>query len=87
VATLFASPLAVDAIIAAVVVQGVLLSLYAMRTGRAVPPASLVATLAAGGFLLVALRTVLAEAWWGWTGLALLGSLAAHLLDLKLRWR
>ncbi|WP_291297242.1 hypothetical protein [Elioraea sp.] len=81
------SPLAVDLIIAAVVAQGILLSLYALRTGRGIRPASLVATLAAGGFLLIALRTVLAEAWWGWTGLALLASLIAHVLDLRLRWR
>jgi hypothetical protein len=83
----FASPLAVDLIIAAVLVQAAALSAYGWRTGRGVPPASLLATLAAGGFLLVALRTVLAEAWWGWTGLALLASLAAHVLDLRLRWR
>lgn len=86
-AALLASPLAVDIIIVAVVVQGAALTLYARRTGRGVPPRSLIATLAAGGFLLVALRTVLAEAWWGWTGLALIASLIAHAVDLRLRWR
>lgn len=86
-AGLLSSPAAIDVIIAAMVIQGIGLMLYARRTGRGVRPASLLATLAAGGLLLVALRTVLAEAWWGWTALALLASLAAHVMDLRLRWR
>lgn len=83
----FASGRLIDAVLVAVAVQAVVLVLWARRTGRGVPPASLLATLAAGGFLLVALRSALSDAWWGWTGLALLAALAAHLIDLRLRWR
>lgn len=84
---LFASGRVVDVLLAAVLVQGAALLAHAALTGRGVPPASLAATLAAGWFLLLALRTTLAGAWWGWTGLALLAALAAHLIDLRLRWR
>jgi hypothetical protein len=83
----FASGRVIDVVLAAVVIQAVVLVAFARRTGRGVPPASLLATLAAGGFLLVALRFALAGAWWGWIGLALLASLAAHVVDLRLRWR
>jgi hypothetical protein len=83
----FASGRLIDAVLVAVAVQAVVLVLWARRTGRGVPPASLLATLAAGGFLLVALRSALSDAWWGWTGLALLAALVAHLIDLRLRWR
>jgi len=87
VEALFASGRVVDVLLAAVLVQGAALLAHAALTGRGVPPASLAATLAAGWFLLLALRTTLAGAWWGWTGLALLAALAAHLIDLRLRWR
>ncbi|MCU0983656.1 MAG: hypothetical protein MUC89_01785 [Acetobacteraceae bacterium] len=83
----FASGRVIDAVLVLVAVQAAVMVAFAWRTGRGVPPASLLATLAAGGFLLLALRTALAGAWWGWTGLALLAALAAHLVDLRLRWR
>jgi hypothetical protein len=83
----FASGRVIDAVLVAVVVQALALALWARRTGRGVPPASLLATLAAGAFLLLALRTALAGEWWGWTGLALLAALVAHVVDLRLRWR
>jgi predicted GNAT superfamily acetyltransferase len=83
----FASGRAIDAVLVLVALQAALLVAWARRTGRGVPPASLLATLAAGGFLLLALRSALVGAWWGWTGLALLAALAAHLIDLRLRWR
>lgn len=83
----FASGRVIDAVLIAVALQAVVLVALARRTGRGVPPASLLATLAAGGFLLLALRSALIGAWWGWTGLALLAALVAHLVDLRLRWR
>jgi hypothetical protein len=87
VAELFASGRLIDLVLIGVVLQGGVLAAYARVTGRGVAPVSLLATLAAGFFLLVALRTALAGGWWGWTGLALLAALIAHLADLRLRWR
>jgi len=87
VEALFTSGVLLDLLLAAVLVQGTALVAYAALTGRGVPPASLAATLASGWFLLLALRTALAGAWWGWTGLALIAALVAHLIDLRLRWR
>lgn len=83
----FTSGRVIDAVLVAVAVQALVLAFWARHTGRGVPPSSLLATLAAGGFLLIALRSALTDAWWGWTGLALLAALAAHLIDLRLRWR
>jgi hypothetical protein len=83
----FASGHLLDAVLVAVAAQALALVLWARRTGRGVPPASLLATLTAGACLLVALRTALVGAWWGWTGLALLAALVAHVIDLRLRWR
>lgn len=79
--------IALDLVLVAVIVQGTWLSLHWRRTGRGIPPASLAATLAAGWFLLLALRLALGAAWPGWIGLALLGGLIAHLADLRIRWR
>lgn len=77
----------VDLLLGLVLLEAIALVVHARRTGRGVPPASLLATLAAGGFLLVALRAALSGGWWGWPGLALLAALVAHLVDLRLRWR
>lgn len=47
----------------------------------------LAANLAAGAFLLLALRAALAGAGPVWIAASLLGALVAHLADLALRWR
>lgn len=84
-AELFASGRVVDAILALMVLEGALLYVLYRRKGRGLPPATIVTTLAAGGFLLLGLRAALTGAAWyavaGW----LLAGLAAHLVDLRRR--
>ncbi len=80
-------PGVIDLILLGVIVEaGVLLALR-RRTGRGVPARSLLANLAAGASLMLALRLVLAgdrsSAWvLAWLAVALL----AHVADLALRW-
>ncbi len=86
-ASLFADGSIIDLVLASVLAQAGLLVLLWRRTGRGVPPASLLPMLAAGACLLVGLRLALVGAWWGWIGAAMLAGLVAHLIDLKQRWR
>lgn len=76
----------VDLILAFVVMEAVLLVAWHRRTGGGVAAADLLPNLAAGFCLLAALRAALGGAAWPWIALALLGSLVAHLLDLRRRW-
>lgn len=78
---------AVDALLALVVLEAVVLWLYHARTGRGLAPRRLLPTLLAGFGLLLAFRLALggAGAVWAAGALALAGS--AHVLDLKGRWR
>lgn len=77
----------VDLILVFVALEAVLLVAWHRRTGGGVAPADLLPNLAAGFCLLAALRVALGGAAWPWIALALLGSLIAHLLDLRRRWR
>ncbi len=77
----------IDALLALVVVEAVVLVAIRARTGRGIPAASLVATLAAGAFLLVALRGALTGAGAAWVAGSLLMAGMAHFVDLALRWR
>lgn len=77
----------VDLIIGFVVVEAALLIAWHRRTGGGVAAADVLPNLAAGFCLLLALRAALAGAAWHWIALALFGSLLAHLLDLRRRWR
>ncbi|MCJ2123337.1 hypothetical protein [Methylobacterium sp. J-077] len=82
---LFASGRIVDAILALVAAEALLLARLARRRGLAVPP--LLANLASGAALMLALRAALVGSGWevvaGW----MLAGLAAHLTDLGLRFR
>ncbi len=82
-----AGPGFIDLILAGVVLEAVALLLYRRATGRGVAPASLIATLAAGGSVMIALRLSLAGgAAPTWIPACLAVALAAHLLDLAIRW-
>lgn len=83
---LFASGRAVDLVLAFVAVEALVLALHRRHTGRGLPPADLAALLLPGVGLLLALRAALVGAWWGWTALALLAALLAHLADVGRRW-
>ena len=83
--------IAVDAILALVVVEGVALTIFYRKTGRGVALATLWPNLAAGFLLALAVRIALAS---GPTTLGLQaataavlgGALVAHLFDLRSRW-
>ena len=84
---LFSSGHAVDLVLALMAVEAALLAWHRRRSGRGVPVAELLAFLLAGACLLLALRTALVGASWEWIAAALAGAGAAHLADLRLRWR
>lgn len=77
----------VDLALLLTAIEGLLLVAYHRRTGRGVAPPDLVANLAAGACLMLALRAALAGAGPTWIVACLAGSLLAHLLDLSRRWR
>jgi hypothetical protein len=77
----------VDLILGLVAVEAVVLLVLAARAARGPRARELVANLAAGVFLLLALRAALAGAAPVWIAASLVGALVAHLADLVLRWR
>ncbi len=86
IAALFASGRIVEIALGLAACEGVALVLYHRHTRRGPAPAAVLANLAAGGCLLLALRVALAGGWWGWVALCLTGALAAHAADLRQRW-
>ncbi len=82
---LFASGRIIDAVLLLVVVEASILAWIGRRRG--LPLASLLANLASGAALMLALRAALVGAGWiavaGW----MLAGLVAHLADLSLRFR
>jgi hypothetical protein len=86
-AGMFASGRIVDAVIALMVLEALLLAWLHLRRGRGLAPADLLANLAAGLFLLLALRAALVGAAWPWIAASLAAALVAHLADLARRWR
>jgi hypothetical protein len=77
----------VDGILALMLAEGAVLVLYRMRTGGGVPALPLVANLAAGACLLLALRAAMTGAGPAQIWPLLAAALFAHVLDLRLRWR
>ncbi len=84
---LFASGRVVDLVLALIALEAVLLTWHRRRSGRGLPAAELLAFLLAGACLLLALRAALVGASWVWIAAPLAGAGAAHLVDLRLRWR
>ncbi len=83
----FASGRVVDVAIAMLALELVLMA-WLQRHGGAVPnPVDVAVALAAGLFLLVALRFALTGAGWPLIATALLAALVAHLVDLARRCR
>lgn len=76
----------VDLILALVAVEFVVLVAYRRMTDRGLPALDIVFNLLAGAFLLLALRSALAESGWLWTAVWLSAALVAHLADLARRW-
>lgn len=78
---------AVDAILVLVIVEGAALVAIRLRTGNGIPPGRLVANLAAGFALMLALRLALGGAPAALLALCLLAALVAHIADLAQGWR
>lgn len=76
----------IDLILALVLVEGLLLSIYHFRTGRGPAPSRLLYNLTSGAALLLAVRAVQTDAEWIWLAGALLLALVTHLFDLRKRW-
>lgn len=85
-AELFESGRVVDLILALTALEAAALLAVRHFTARGVESASLIATLLAGGFLLLALRSAFENSGWIFTALFLLAALLAHVADLSLRW-
>lgn len=85
-AELFANGRIVDAVIALMLLEALLLLWLRARLQRGPAPADLLGNLAAGLFLLLALRAALVGAAWLWIAASLTAALAAHLYDLSRRW-
>lgn len=83
----FVSGRIAEAIIALTVLEAFVLALYRRITGRGVPVADLLPLLGAGIALMFALRAALTGQSWIWIALWLVVALAAHLGDLRRRWR
>ncbi len=63
------------------------LAAYHRLTGRGIPPALFAGDIGAGLCILLAAFAALRGAAWPFIALALLGALAAHVFDLRQRWR
>ena len=86
---LLASPRLVEAVIAAVLVEGAALVAYRRRTGRGVPVREVVSFLGAGLALLLAIRAVGAPgtpAGQGLFAIAMAAALGFHVWHLAQRW-
>ena len=70
----------------AMLLETIALLILHRRTGRGLPPRTLLPTLAAGLCLMLALHAALIGAPTGWLLLLLLAAGAAHGLDLWRRW-
>jgi len=82
-----ASGQAIDWIFAGILVEIVLLMAYRAYTGRGVAPRQLLVMTVAGAGLFFALRFALTQpVQAGPIALGMLVSLAAHVLDLRMRW-
>jgi hypothetical protein len=77
----------VDAIVALMLLEGVVLWGYHRLTGRGVATVALFCNLLAGVCLLLALRGALVDAAWGWIALCLALALLGHVADLCCRWK
>jgi hypothetical protein len=86
VADLFSTGRIVDCIIALMILELFVLAVVHWRTRSGIAPLRLIVSLAAGAALLLALRAALLGAAWQNIAPWLILALAAHLVDLKMRW-
>ncbi len=68
-------------------IEAAVLGVYRAKTGRGIAPSELAANFAAGLCLLAAVRFALVGADWSLIAVSLALAGAAHVADLKSRWR
>lgn len=73
-------------ILALMLAEAAVLIVWHRATGSGIAPAQLLANLAAGAFLILALGSALAGEPWAATAGWLAAGLAAHIADLAMRW-
>ena len=83
----FATGAVAGAILAAMLVELVVLMWFRRRTGRGPSVAELLTGLGAGAALLLALRASLKGLEWRQIAVWLIVALVAHVADLTLRWK
>jgi hypothetical protein len=76
----------VDAIIALVAVEAVVLVVWRARTGGGLPVTETLANLSSGAALLLALRMAVTDSLSAYIPTVLLAALVAHVVDLACRW-
>lgn len=83
--TLFDNGAIVLVILVLVVIEAVALFVYHRKTGRGIAAIPMLANLAAGGCLMLAIRSALLDHPWTTVGLFMALALIAHLLDFGSR--
>lgn len=86
-AALFADGTIIDLVLGLTVLEALALAVWFRRSGRGIAPADVLGIVAPGLGLMLALRAALTGADWRWVALCMLAALAAHLIDLRRRWR
>jgi hypothetical protein len=81
------TPRLVDLVLAMTALECLGLLAYTACTGRGIRAHDLIPNLLAGACLILALRLAASGATWTIVGPCMLAALAAHLVDLKRRWR
>ena len=87
VGSLFENGSVVLIILGLVVIEAAVLIAYHRKTKRGIAPIPMLANLAAGGCLMLAIRAALLDQSWTTVGLFMALSLVAHLLDFGSRLR
>lgn len=85
-ASLFDSGMIADIVIAVMAAEAILLAAMRSRTGH-IRISDIAGMLAAGVFLVLALRAALTGAGWPWIAVFLTAAFAAHVLDLRRQLR
>lgn len=75
-----------DAVLGVMLIEGIALSLYAVRRGRGMPVHAIWGMLLPGALLVAAARMALGGAYPGPVMLVLAAALVAHVVDLCWRW-
>lgn len=76
----------IDAILGLIVLEAFGLWAFQERLGHRMDLTDILANLASGGFIVLALRFALADMAWPWTPALLASAGLAHVVDLSRRW-